>query len=41
MARGATPKEIAEAMEVLYSVSGLRPLLSSLKAYKAALEVNE
>jgi alkylhydroperoxidase/carboxymuconolactone decarboxylase family protein YurZ len=41
MARGATPQEIAEAMEVLYSVSGLRPLLSSLKAYKAALEVNE
>lgn len=40
MASGATSQQVAEAMAVLYSVSGLRPLLVGLQAYKAT-EVKE
>lgn len=39
MARGATSQQVAEALGVLYSVSGLRPLLVGLRAYKEASEV--
>ncbi len=41
MGRGATPQQVAEALGVLYSVSGLRPLLVGLRAYKEASEVKE